>query len=145
MFPQQLRSPRHRWQTRIFLENSFRIQPCDCSLCIVAHLINVSNVIEGSTKAPGEVISLSSEKHQAGGIILEEFIRHQRWKDFYSAKDEEIRSDCALWPPLRSTSSLLGIKRNNRIIKTYKEGHFGKKLTEAWQRRSHFARKWMDG
>lgn len=75
---QQLCSTRHRWQTRIFLENSCRIQARDCSLCIVAHLINVSNVIEGCRKAPGEVISLSSEKHQAAGIILEEFIRHQR-------------------------------------------------------------------
>lgn len=76
-------------------------------IVLSAHLIINSDVMEGSRKASGEVISLSSEeKHQAGGIIQGEFNTSQhrrnvqqifhfmkRWKDFdpSSAKDKKIR------------------------------------------------------
>lgn len=64
-----------QWQTQIFLDPDHD-STHDCSLCFVAHLITNSDVIEGSRKACGEVIGLSSEeKHQAGGIIPEEFIQ----------------------------------------------------------------------
>lgn len=47
------------------------IQHMTVSLCSTAHLIIICDVIEGSREAPGEVISLSSEKkHQAGGVGL---------------------------------------------------------------------------
>lgn len=97
-------------------------------MIVLCYLITNSDVTEGSRKAWGEVISLSSEeKHQAGGIIQEEFNTSQhrrnvqqifhfmkRWKDFdpSPAKDKKIRGNVLSLKHLYiSASSSMGIKR----------------------------------
>lgn len=56
------------WQMQIFLDRVHDSR--DCSRCFTAHLIIISDVIQGSRKALGEIISLSSqEKHRAGSFI----------------------------------------------------------------------------
>lgn len=99
----------------------------DCSLCFVAHLITNSDVIEGSRKACGEVIGLSSEeKHQAGGIIPEEFIqaahkecaanvscceKMKRFGFFICDGWEDGKCERTLTQLFMLTSSLMGMKR----------------------------------
>lgn len=142
----QLCSTRHRWHTRVFLERSFRIQARDCSLCVVAHLINVSDVIEGCRKAPGEVISLSSLREASGCRDYSRGIHStpRMKRDFDCAKDEEIRSDCALSPALRSSSSLLGIRRNAVMSKNTNKVIWGEIYRSLTKKDTFFCQK-MDG